>query len=202
MPRFWREVIIKKERERNLERNFQQNGSFKRSNSYVREKAIQRSQRVGMLAPRRDPRLDRSLFEPPHKVDSPPKSHNSTQPNMKTSIFECSNITENISSDSSSSSFSSASGNDGGQSKNHNSTAINNHGLDSISDSDDDYSFSSFNKRKMMTGNKPNVKRQKFSESDDDKDKVPPITIDLKKRKVTPTKKAKNQSKCIWFNNH
>lgn len=110
-------------------------------------------QRMQSAATRlRDPRRNRrneSLFEPPHRINSPPKSHNQTMPTVKAIFGD--DHEDIMSSDlsSSSSSLGSLPSVEHNQPKNHNSTAFNNDmDMDSLSDSDIDCSFSSFNKRK------------------------------------------------------
>lgn len=213
LPAFWRETEVKSAIAKNRERNPHANRSFRQSNSLVRERALQRTQRL-MVAARRDPRLDRSLFaQPPQKVKSPPKKHNRSYPNIapSKSIFDCDDKTENISSPEST--FSSSSESLGSlpsvnedQFTDHNSTKVDKNSgtndLDSLSDSDDnDCSFTAFKKRKLSTNNRRAAKRTKHLEStspdDDADDKVPPIMIDLKKKQVTPSTEKKNSEYII-----
>lgn len=201
LPRFWRETVLKIAIEKNQQRNPHLDGSYRRSNSYVRERALQRTQRLA-TAPRTDPRIDRSFFPTgPRKIITPPKKHNMSQPNIKpASIFECED-TENISSSefssSSSESFNSISPGENGQTNGHNSTKVNDDvSLDSVSGSDNDCSFSTFQKRKMITRSTRSAKRVKHLESkSNDVEKVPPIRIDLKRKQVTSAKKKKSLSK-------
>ncbi|XP_055318277.1 uncharacterized protein LOC129576740 isoform X2 [Sitodiplosis mosellana] len=204
IPRFWRETVLRSEMDKNRDRL---NGSYKRSNSLVRERTLQRTQRLGMLGARRDPRLDRSLFaNPPRKIASPAKAHNQSHPNVASgSIFDCEDATEDVSSVASA--FSSSSGSLGslpsaGDDHFHNSTKVTNNGhhddFDSVSGSDDnDCSFTAFQKRKLGKKTKRAAKRTKHSEStstnDDDHRYIPPIKIDLKKKKVTPTSDKKKK---------
>lgn len=165
LPRFWRETVLQAAQNRNRERNAHLDGSFKRSVSYVREKLVQKSQRLSMVAPKRtDPRLEKTLFGPPRKIASPPKALNRSQPVMK-SVFEDENL-DGVSSDSSnfSSSASSVSPSFGslpsvGEDAVYNFSAPNsapNTGdpdflMDSLSDSDEDCSFAAFTQKTAST---------------------------------------------------
>ncbi|XP_031638528.1 uncharacterized protein LOC116350755 [Contarinia nasturtii] len=198
LPKFYGEMVIKSEIAKNQGRSPHLNGSFKRSLSHVRQKAIQKAQRQHLAAPRTDPRIDRTLFSaPPRKVISPPKKQqNTSQPNIKSkSIFDSNEGTDDISSSSFSSSFSTPNASDDLFSG-HNSTKINDYSPLSESDIDsDDNSFMAFSKRKLDTENKRPErpvrlvpKRKKYTEStSNDDEKVPPIRIDLKNKQVTPT---------------
>lgn len=208
LPRFWRETVLKIAIDKNQQRNSYFDGSYRRSNSYVRERALQRTQRLA-TAPRTDPRIDRSLFtERPRKIITPPKKHNISQPNIKpTSIFGCED-TENVSSSefssssSESMSFNSMSSVENGQTNGYNSTKVNdNVSLESLSGSDNDCSFSTFQKRKMITRSIRSAKRVKHLESkSNDEEKVPPIRIDLKRKQVTSAKeKRKSLSKYTFL---
>lgn len=199
-PKFWRETICQSEQARNRERNFQQNGSFKRSNSYVRERALQRSeramQRIG-AGPRRDPRLEKTLFSPPRRILSPQKSANTSR--TQKSIFEnndestdTSSLTPPSDSYGSTSSAANDAFNGFGSSKADNAD------VDSAS-SDGDYSFNAFtNKRKTRSSAKQQPKKSKYVESSSTKEKVPPIRINIKKNQVT-TESKEPQGKCSFF---
>lgn len=215
LPRFWRETVLQSAK--NRDRKPQINGSFRPSNSLVRERTLQKIQRLSMAGARRDPRLDRSLFtNPPQKIISPSKSHNMSHPNVGTSssIFDC-DAAENVSSGESA--FSSSSESIGSSLPSagddhytaHNSTKVNaNDGhddLDDVSESDDnDCSFTAFQKRKLGTKPKRAAKRAKRLESTstNDEEKVPFIKMTFKKTKqLTPSRdqKKKNSKYILAF---
>lgn len=227
LPKFWRETVLYSAIQKNQERNYVANGKFKQSNSYVREKMIQASKRTAMANQRRvDPRLERSLFSgPPRKVVTTTKSHNVSQPNMKSgSIFD-DDVLDNVSSASSTSSMSPANSieslpsvNDHDHFNAHSSTqVINNKDADfksgsesdsESSGSDADYSFSSFNKKKLTMSTRRSTRATKRLESSsaDEKvppiklGKVPPIKIDLKKKLVkTSTNKKPKPGELIYI---
>lgn len=209
MPRFWREMALKKAQEENRERNVKLNGSFKRSCSYVREKVLQQNKRISMAGPKRtDPRLDsKNLFGPPRKITSPPNTHNRSQTCSKAdqSIFDGDDA-DNISSGSSS--FSSPSESFGSSLpdatdnnyNDHNSTArINELGLDS-SESDNDCSFSAFQKRKLSEKDKQPAKKTKYSTSNiQTRSKMVSFKMDFKKKKISPTNKNKSKGNCYFL---
>lgn len=206
LPRFWRETIL--ESAKNRERKPHMNGSFRPSNSLIRERTLQKIQRLSMVGARRDPRLDRGLFaKPPQKIKSPSKAHNMSHPNIGTSasIFDC-DAAENISSRESTFSSSSESigslpsaGEDHFTA--HNSTKVKtNSGTEDLSDSDDnDCSFTAFQKRKLGTKPKRVAKRAKRLESTSTNDeKVPLIKMNFKKTKqLKPSRVNKKNSKYI-----
>lgn len=207
MPRFYYETTLNKAMAKNRERNVKLNGAFKLSNSYVRQRALQQSKRQSMLPARRtDPRLEKSLFagRAPRKV-SPPKTLNRSQPNSKPgqSIFDfeadsLSSVSSSFSSpdESFGSSLPSAPDN---SCIDHNSTASNikDDSLDTSSD-DNDCSFTAFKKRKTTMKGKQPAKRTKTAASKEGK--VPPIKIDLKKKKVSSINRpGTRQSKYISF---
>lgn len=207
LPRFWRETVLSTAQARNLDRNYVANGRFKQSTSYIREKLIQKSQRLAQSNQKRiDPRLERSLFlDPPRKIASPSNSkpHNSTQPEMGSgSIFDCDDM-ENVSSDSSGSSSPNSFGSlpsVGDEHYNaHSSTKVINSDIDSKSDSDEDYSFGAFKKKQMIQLPRRTTRASKRLESSSADEKVPPIKIDLKKKLVQSVKPKKPQSKFTLF---
>lgn len=199
LPVFWRETIVQSEQARNRERNGQQNGSYKRSNSYIRErteKALQRRQRVG-VAQRRDPRLDKGLFtEPPRKISSPKKTIDTSRKRKSTSIFENNGVLSDVSSDSSSltpTSKSCSSPSNFTQFEGFSSAKTNNVDLDSLS-SDEDCSFISFKNRKTKSTTKQAPKT-----SLSNKEKVSPIRIDLRKKRVTANSNKKGKRDSFFF---
>lgn len=162
-PRFWRETILSNAIARNQDRNFVANGRFKQSNSFVRERLLQSSQRLAQANQKRiDPRLERSLFSaPPRKVEAKLKSHNSTLPTEKSgSIFDSEDMEDVSSQSSSSSSFSSVPSDNDDHYNAHSSTQVNNLDMVSNSDSEGDYSFNAFTKKTRM------VKKHDTSEED------------------------------------
>lgn len=195
LPRFWRETVLKAAQEINRERNSFLNGSFKRSHSYLREKLVQKSQRLSMAPKLRDPRLERTLFEPPRKLASPPKVLNQSQPNMK-SLFEDANL-DGVSSDSSN--FSSEAQSFGslpsvGEDP-FDFNASKSSPKDSDSD-DDDFTFAKFSqKRKATTRKAPAAKRAKPNKASTERQKVSPHKMNLRKKRTSPVKK---ESKCIF----
>lgn len=211
LPKFWRETVLS--RKPNL------NGSFRKSNSLLLKRELEKTKRLSMV---RDPRLlDRSLFaKPPQKVKSPPKKHNTSLPNGTSkssgSIFDCADDYENLSSAesvfSSSESINSSlpsvgddlftSANGANKANNNRSKNGGIDGLDSVSDSDDnDCSFTAFQKKKAKSRKAAKRTKHLESTSTNDDDKVPPIKIDLKRKQVTPptNKSDKKRSKYQIF---
>lgn len=183
---------------KNFERNAQQKGAYKRSTEYIKEQTrktlirrITEASKYAQPTPKlTDPRLNNrnSLFGPPRKLESPSKSHNRSQPNIKVSIFGDSNAEEFSSDSSSSESSGSPPGANGKLFEKHNSTSIaNNDSWGSSSDSDDVLPFGSFNnKRKNPSNDQPLKKKPKLNESNDSQ---------KNKRKLSPTKSATIPSK-------
>lgn len=206
LPRFWRETVLKAAREKNEERNGYLNGSFKRSTSYVRECFIQNCQRLSMTSNRKDPRLERlerSLFEPPRKVEnkSPKKDLNQSQPNIK-STFDEDNL-DGVSSDSSSFSSAESSAESFGSLPDFDEKKGNvPNGASKDSDSDDDNTFAAFNqKRKARANSKPAAKRVKpnskptaVAKKKEETKKAPTTTMSLRNRRSAP---VKNESECF-----
>lgn len=193
---------------KNGDRNTTQNGKFRPSSSLIMKKTLERAQRLGMVAPRRDPRLDRSLFaNPPRKVKSPSKPHNRSHPNIASSgsIFDADDISSDQSnfSSSSSESFGKLPSTADDHFADQNAIKVNENGaddLDSLSD-DNDCSFSAFQKRKLSAKSKRPGKRTKNlkSISINDEEKVPPIRIDLRKKQVTPSTEKKRRKYIFSF---
>lgn len=205
LPKFWRETVLKLAN-KNRDSKSKLNGSFKASNSLLLQRTLERTKRLSMAGPRRDPRLEKSLFaNPPKKVVSPAKLHNQSHPNVASgSIFDCDGA-ENVSS--AASAFSSSSESFDSLPSPiktlDNSTIVNNtnghaNDVENISESDDDNdcSFSAFQKRKLgKKTTKRAAKRTKHLESTstNEEDKyIPRFKIDLKKKKISPLERKKS----------